>query len=244
MEYIFTFIIGLVIGSFLNVCIYRIPRNKSIVFPPSGCTKCGHRLQWWELIPVLSFLILRGRCKECREPVSWRYPVVEILTGLLFLISYLLWGMAWETLIAILFISFIIPISFIDLEFQIIPDKISLLGIIVGLLLNYQNIIDRSIGIVVGFGIIFLIILLSRGGMGMGDAKLMAMFGAFWGWKVVLYSLFIGSIFGTVIGLYLIITKKITRKTPIPFGPYLCMGALMAISIQDYIIRWWLIFLN
>ena len=180
MEYLIITVLGLVIGSFLNVCIYRIPKELSVVNPPSACPSCGKRLQPLELIPVISFLWLRGRCKGCGTQISWRYPLVEFLTGMLFLAAYINWGFTWETLKAVIFISLIIPIAFIDFEFKIIPNVLSIPGILIGLILSYQRIFDSLIGAALGFTIIFLIIILSRGGMGRGDVKLLAMLGAFW----------------------------------------------------------------
>lgn len=232
-EYSLFFIVGIVIGSFLNVCIYRIPRNKSVIYPPSSCTTCGRKLQWFEMFPIVSFLALGKRCRGCKEKLSWRYPLVEFLTGLSFIAAYYKWDISIETLKACIFISLIIPISFIDLDFKIIPNKLSYLGIILGLGLNFKNYIDSSIGVLLGFVIIGLIIVLSRGGMGWGDAKLMAMFGAFWGWRIVLYSLFIGSLLGSIIGAVLLALKKIDRRTPIPFGPHLCFGAVISLYFQE-----------
>ena len=157
---------------------------------------------------------------------------------MLFLAVYINWGFTWETLKAAIFICLIIPIAFIDFEFKIIPNVLSIPGILIGLILSYQRIFDSLIGAALGFTIIFLIIILSRGGMGMGDAKLLAMFGAFWGWKTVLITLLIGSFFGSVVGVGLLIAHKIDRKTPIAFGPYLCLGSLVALFGGELLLVW------
>ncbi len=223
---ILSFLFGVVIGSFLNVCIYRIPKKISIVSPPSSCTKCGYRLGVFDLIPLLSYLWLKGRCRRCGEQISWRYPAVELLTGLLFVIAVYKFGISLLALKLIVFGCLVITISFIDLELKIIPNVLSLPGMVLGLLFSVQDIWNSILGLVIGFGIIFLVALLCPGGMGMGDAKLLGMIGAFFGWKVALGTLFLGSLYGSVIGIALLVLRKIERKTPIPFGPYLCLGAL------------------
>jgi len=238
LEFIVALTFGMVIGSFLNVCIYRIPRGLSIVFPPSSCPACGHRLGVTELVPLFSFLALRGKCKNCGKKISWRYPLVELLTGLLFAGSYGIWGLSLDTLKAWIFIGLIIPIALIDLEYKLIPNVLSFPGIIAGLLLSYDHILDAAVGILLGFGVVVLIIVISRGGMGWGDAKLLAMFGAFWGWKVVIYSLFIGSFFGSIIGVILLATHRATRKTYIPFGPYLALGAITSVVLFAFNFPW------
>lgn len=234
MDLFLVFLIGLCFGSFLNVCIYRIPLKKSIVFPPSTCPKCGRRLGFFELIPVVSFLIQKGRCRGCAESISIRYPVVELLTGIILFLIYWKFGFSMITFKYMVLALIIIAVSFIDLDHQIIPNTIVLPGIIAGLIFGYSNIMDALLGMLCGFGIIAIIILISRGGMGWGDAKLLAMFGAFLGWQSTVYSLFVGSLIGAVIGVTLIVLKKIERKTPIPFGPYLSLGALLWIFLP-----WW-----
>lgn len=221
------FIFGLVFGSFFNVCIYRIPLGKSIVFPSSFCPNCQRNLQWYELIPLLSYLIQQGKCRGCGMTISWKYPAVEMMTGLLFGLLYLHFGLSLSLIKGLILVSVLIIVSFIDLKHQIIPNVLVLPGAIVGILLNYNNIIDSLLGLTVGFCIIAAIILLSRGGMGWGDSKLLGMIGAFFGWQAAAYSLFVGSFFGAIIGVTLILLKRIDRKTPIPFGPYIALGALL-----------------
>jgi len=234
-------VFGLIMGSFLNVCIYRIPREQSIVLPPSACPKCGHRLSPLELIPVISFLIQGCKCRECKDSISWRYPLIEILTAVIFYLVYLRFGASFETLKYLILSGLMMVIALIDFDLQIIPNVLSIPGIVIGLILSYDRIFDSLLGIAVGFLIIWLVVQLSRGGMGLGDAKLLAMIGAFAGWQVVIYTLFLGSFLGSIVGGIMILAKKATRKTAIPFGPYLCLGAVLVI-LFDLPKNYWLLF--
>ncbi len=225
-------VFGLIVGSFLNVCIYRIPRQESIVFPPSACPKCGQRLAPFELIPIISFLIQGCKCRKCHAPISWRYPMIELLTALVFYLIYLRFGLSFETLKYLILAGLMIVIALIDFDLQIIPNVLSLPGMILGVILSYDRIFESMLGMAVGFLIIYLIVWLSRGGMGMGDAKLLAMIGAFAGWQVVIYTLFLGSFLGSIVGGIMILAKKAGRKTAIPFGPYLCLAAILVILLD------------
>lgn len=224
------FVLGLVLGSFYNVMIYRLPRGLSIVRPRSSCPKCGHELGAFELVPVLSFLWQEGRCKVCREPISWRYPIIELLTASCFaLVAYQTSSLP-GLITGLVFISLLLILALIDLEHKILPNVLTVPGIILGAvfaLLGWNLSFCSSLfGAGIGFGVIFLIILLSKGGMGMGDLKMMALIGAFLGWKAVFYVLFGASLLGSVGGiLYLYLTKQ-DRKTPIPFGPSLALAAV------------------
>lgn len=226
------FVLGLIIGSFLNVCIYRIPRGQSIVFPPSACPSCGRRLTALELIPVAAFIALRGRCRGCGTSISRRYPLVELMTGILFLMVFWKFGFGAATLKWWVLFSVLLTLSMIDLEFQLIPDLISLPGVVAGILLNYSHWAPALFGALLGYAVVTAVILLSRGGMGWGDAKLLAMIGAFLGWRGVMVSLFGGSLLGSVVGIILLTSRRIDRKTPMPFGPYLSLGALIFFFIQ------------
>lgn len=229
---IFTaFCYGLVFGSFYNVIIYRVPRGKSIIRPASSCPKCGHKLSFFELIPIISFLMQKRVCTVCKEPISWRYPLVELATGLGFAI------VAWQSLtisefiVGIVFFSLLLILGLIDLDHKILPNVLTLPGMLIGLffaLLGWTISIGQSIlGLAIGFGILFLIAILSRGGMGMGDVKFLGLIGAFLGWRASLFTLFLGSFFGMIAGLVYLKQTKQGRKTHIPFGPFLSLAALL-----------------
>jgi leader peptidase (prepilin peptidase)/N-methyltransferase len=260
--YILSFIFGTVIGSFLNVCIYRLPKEESIVYPGSHCTSCNEPISFYNNIPILSYLFLRGKCSKCNSKISFRYPLVEILTGLLFLATVWSFGLSIETFFYLIFISALIPITFIDLEHMIIPNVITYPGIIVGILYNALKtdwgyglelinnfslgiqsffsllsevpILDSIFGVILGGGLLLLIAYVyeavkKRQGMGMGDVKLLAMIGAFFGWEGVLFVIFLGSILGSVIGISIIIAKRGDLKYALPFGPFLSIAAVIYI---------------
>jgi len=225
------FLLGLVLGSFYNVVIYRLPRKLSLVKPGSSCPKCGHRLGASELIPVVSFLWQKGACKECGDRIALRYPLVELATGLGFLAILYHSSSFGDVLVGLAFFSLLLVLALIDLEHKLLPNVLTLsgtaLGLVFGLLGWTSSFWTNVLGAGVGFLLMFLIALISRGGMGMGDVKLMAMIGAFLGWKSVFYVLFGASLLGSIGGiLYLYITKQ-DRKTPIPFGPSLAVAALI-----------------
>lgn len=239
------FILGLVIGSFLNVCIYRIPRKLSIIKPSSFCPSCGNSIKWWHNIPVLSFFILKGKCAYCGAKISLRYPVVEILNGIFYVLAYLNFGLTISLPFVLIFISALIVISFIDFDFQIIPDEISIplifLGIILSLLPHNSinlayDIKDSLIGIVIGGGSLLIVSLITRGGMGGGDIKLNAAVGAFLGWKAALLTIFIGSLAGSIVGI--VILKK-TGNRKIPFGPFLSLGACVCLFFGESLLNWY-----
>jgi leader peptidase (prepilin peptidase)/N-methyltransferase len=248
---LFALLVGLIVGSFLNVCIFRIPRNFSVVSPGSACTSCNTPIQPWDNIPVISYLILRGQCRECGEKISPKYPLVELLNGLLYAAIFLVFGQGWYLPMLFIFASALVVITFIDLEFQIIPDVISLPGIVIGLAASQFLIIDpfspddtlgfinSLIGAVAGGGVFFLIVILSRGGMGGGDVKMMAMIGAFTGWKGVFLTTLVGSLVGSIVGVALMIFSGAGRKTKVPFGPFLALGAIVSIFFGRLIFDWY-----
>lgn len=252
--YIIFFVLGACIGSFLNVCIYRIPKDESIVKPRSHC-KCGALIPWYNNIPILSWFILGGKCKVCKCSFSFRYPLIEAITALLFVLCWTLLSPT-KALIGMLFTSLLIVATFIDLDHMYIPDRFTIGGFVIGLLIAFfipshfgftseapfivnglRSLIMASIGGFVGSGLILWIgllteKLLSKETMGFGDVKFMGCIGAFCGWQGTLFAIFGGALFGTMILIPLIIFKKLkNRATPIenvvPFGPWLALGALI-----------------
>lgn len=248
---LFSFILGAVIGSFLNVCIYRIPAGLSIVSPASRCPQCETAIRWYQNIPIISWLVLRGRCAQCSEKISIRYPLVEALTGTLFLGVFWTFGLHGVTLVYWLLAAALIVITFIDLDHQIIPDVISLPGIIVGFLCSFfvpwVSWMDSLLGILVGGGSLLLVavayeFLTKKEGMGGGDIKLLAMIGAFLGWQAVFPVIFISSLAGTAVGIPVMIRQKADAKLALPFGPFLAFGALFYLFWGPALIRWYLSF--
>jgi leader peptidase (prepilin peptidase) / N-methyltransferase len=224
---------ALVIGSFLNVCIYRIPLGMSIALPRSFCPNCRNQLKWYDLIPVVSYLFLRGRCRSCKTLIKIQYPLVELLTAILGLLLYLKFGLTGDFFKYAVFFGLLIIISMIDLQYRRIPNVLSLSGTIIGLVwacfYGRTELFHVLLGIVVGGSVLLPIAYFYPQGMGMGDVKLLAMIGSFAGFKTVLFTLFAGSALGTVVGFVLICCKVITRKTAIPFGPFLAIGAVVVI---------------
>lgn len=249
----FSFVLGSIVGSFLNVCIYRIPAGQSVVFPPSSCPKCGHRICWYQNIPVLSYLLLGGCCSSCNSRISLRYPSIEMLTGTLFVLVFSLFGFSFATVVYCFFVSALVIITFIDLDHQIIPDVISLPGIVIGFACSFMvpwiSWVDSLLGVLVGGGILLAIAwiyekLAKREGMGGGDIKLLAMLGAFMGWKAVLPIIFLASLVGTLIGVPLMLIQKGDSKLAIPFGPFLASAAIVYLFWGQQIIHWYLSFFS
>jgi len=231
--YILVFVFGLIIGSFLNVVIYRFPRNESIVYPPSHCTNCKSELKPYDLVPIVSYIFLRGRCRYCGNRISIRYPIVELLTGFIYLILFIYFGISIKSLLYAFLASLLIVITFIDMEHKIIPNKVILIGLIAGaafrvLMFNY-GLWDYIVGFLIGGGVLLLISLLSGGEMGGGDIKLMAMIGLFIGWKLTISTLFLAVVLGAIGGIAMILFKIKTRKDYIPFGPYISIACLISI---------------
>jgi leader peptidase (prepilin peptidase)/N-methyltransferase len=245
-------LLGLVVGSFLNVCIWRIPRNQSIVRPASRCPSCGKPLRPWHNIPLVSYLFLRGRCASCGAPISPRYPLVEALNAALYVGVLYRFGWGWHLPVYLAFVSSLIVITFIDLDFQIIPDGITLSWIPLALLAGAFLLPDPFMpgrllgwkmsleGAAAGLGLFYLVAVLSRGGMGGGDVKMMGMVGALLGWKGVLLTTFVGSVSGSVVGVYVVLARGGGRKTKVPFGPFLALGALVSLLVGREIVRWYL----
>lgn len=260
--YLFSFILGSVVGSFLNVCIYRLPREESIVYPPSRCTSCGSGIRFYHNIPILGYLILKGRCADCGQAISPRYPAVEFISGVALSGTFLRFGFSLDTLFYTILIYMLIVITLIDLKHMIIPNVITVPGAVIGLLynalmtdwersrdllgafsfslenffgvLNEVPFLDSVFGLIIGGGLLFLVaflyvIIRKTEGMGMGDVKLLAMIGAFLGWKGVVFVMLVSSLLGTLTGLAIILYKKGDLKYALPFGPFLSIAAVIYI---------------
>ena len=240
--------LGLIVGSFLNVCIYRLPRGLSVVRPPSACPGCATRIRWYDNVPVFSFLLLRGRCRACGRSISLQYPLVELATGLLFLAAsrdplapaVLLGTWSW--------ISFLIIVTVVDLHHRIIPDALTLPGTLLALgvrALRTNSLSEGLLGLAVGGGILFLVGWLYRRatgieGMGEGDVKLMAMVGAFLGWRGALVVIFLGSVAGAAVGITLMFRRRAGRRTALPFGTFLAPTALAVLLAGSWLWnRYW-----
>ena len=234
---------GLAIGSFLNVVIARLPERRSLWQPGSACPGCGAAIAWYDNVPVLSFLMLRGRCRACGMAISWRYPLVELLTGAAFLSAYIAFGPTGRFFTAVLLLSALIAITAIDVRLQLIPDAITLPGILVGVLVNLGTgatpWLDSVVGALVGGGVFFVIILVQPAGMGGGDMKLGAMLGAFLGWEVLLFSLFVAVLVGGVLAGVLLATGLRGRKDPVPFGPFLALGGATGLFWGERVVAWY-----
>lgn len=246
---IFTFLVGAAIGSFLNVCIYRLPLQESIVFPASHCRSCSTPLPWYDNLPLLSYLFLRGHCRSCGASFSPRYFLVEFLTALLAVGLVWQFGLTIATVNYFILVAALIVITFIDLDHQLIPDVISLPGIVIGFLFSLisPTLTWRSslTGVAVGGGILLAVaegyrLLTGREGMGGGDVKLLAMIGAFLGWRAVPFTLFAASLVGSVVGIALMVRKQGNTQLALPFGPFLAFGALCYLFFGEQLIDWYL----
>jgi len=246
---LFIFLLGCCVGSFLNVCIYRLPRDLSLISPRSFCPHCRAPIRGYDNIPLVSYLFLRGRCRNCRERFSWRYPLVEGLTGGFAFALFLKFGLSFNFFSSFALCAALIVITFIDLDHRIIPDLISLPGIALGLLAaifgSLATVKDSLIGILAGGGSLYLVAfvyeaLTKREGMGGGDVKLLAMIGAWLGWKAILFTLFFASLAGTLIGGVAMMIHRQGRHYAIPFGPFLAFAALAYIFFGPELIHWYL----
>lgn len=262
---IILFVLGAVFGSFLNVCIVRIPRHTSIVTPGSHCPSCKASIAWYDNIPVLSYILLGGRCRNCKQPISFRYVIVELLTPALLFVLYLRFGLSLLLPVTFAFAAALVVITFIDLQYRIIPDVISIPGAVLCLALSCMlpwlkpvtslwgisippaagRILQSMFGLLIGGGVLYLfaqgyLILAKREGMGMGDVKLLAMIGAFLGWKGALVSLMVGAFAGSIAGITAMLIKGKNLKYAIPFGPFLSLGALCSLLYGDRIVWWYI----
>lgn len=243
VQYVFVFAFGTAIGSFLNVLIYRLPRRISIVAPHSFCPKCKKPIRWYENIPLVSYILLRGKCARCSKSISLRYPMVEALTGLLFIYAFYRYSLTAEFFFIAFFFSAMIAISFIDFSFQVIPDAISLPGIFLGIIymMTKDEFLIALVGMLFGGGLILLIRVIGgkvykKEVMGMGDVYLTAMIGVFVGFPFIIPAIFIAALVGAVLGIVFIISTHQSRESPIPFGPFLAIGGAAVIIFHPQVI--------
>ncbi len=241
-------LVGTLVGSFLNVCVYRLPRGQSLVHPGSACPACQAPIPWYDNIPLVSFALLRGACRACGAAISWRYPLIEAANAVGYVILVSHFGLEWRTAVYAALFSTLLVATAIDLSHQIIPDGITLPGIGIGLAWSALlavtaadpwRFMDSLLGGLLGGGLFYLVAVVSRGGMGGGDIKLIAMIGTFLGWRNVLLTIFIAAASGSIVGLGLIAFKGVTRKYPVPFGPFLSLGALVALFWGPAITEWY-----
>jgi leader peptidase (prepilin peptidase)/N-methyltransferase len=247
------FILGMCIGSFLNVCIYRLPVSKSIVDPPrSICPNCNSQIPFYDNIPVLSYLRLKGRCRYCNTPISFRYPLVEFMSGIAAVNVLFMSGVTLEGLIYFVFISSLVVITFIDIDHKIIPDIITLPGIPIGLVASFAlpalTFKESLLGLLIGGGSLLCVawaytLITHKDGMGGGDIKLLGMIGTIIGWKGVIFTIFVSSMVGTCVGMIMILVKGKNMKFAIPFGPFLSIGAILYIFFGEKILHWYFNFL-
>ncbi len=238
---------GLAVGSFLNVCIYRIPEGKSIFFPGSRCPHCGKKIKFYDNIPVLSFILLRGKCRFCEARISIQYPLVELLTAFLFLASYQWRGLSLGFLSSVILGCLLIIVFFVDLRHRIIPDVITVPGILIGLFLALFSpqvkILDSLLGLLIGGGAFYLLailgeLLFKKESLGGGDIKLAAMLGAFLGWQKLLLIFFLSALLGSIVGILAIyLSSRIKEHRTIPFGPFLALASIAALFWGEGLIR-------
>jgi leader peptidase (prepilin peptidase) / N-methyltransferase len=244
LEPLTIFIVGLIIGSFCNVVIYRLPQGKSIITPGSRCPSCTAPIHPWDNIPVLSYLLLRGRCRACNEPISLRYPSVELISGVLYVLFWFKLAFSIHFAVYAALTSTLLTVAVIDYDHKIIPNTITIPGIVIGLGLSIWALpitpLASLLGILLGGAFFYLIALVSRGGMGGGDIKLIAMIGAFLGWQGTLFTIFSGALLGSLVGVTLMLLGKKGRKDKVPFGPFLSVGAIPFMLYGDDLIHWYL----
>jgi leader peptidase (prepilin peptidase)/N-methyltransferase len=244
----FGVIFGLIIGSFLNAVIYRLPRQVSVSTPRSFCPKCESLIPWYRNIPVISWIMLGGRCGDCRERISIRYPLVELAVAVLFGAAVYRWGVSWSALSSMIFGAAMLLLALVDYDFKLLPNVITLPGTAIGFALSFVDPrvawMDSAIGIVVGSGLLYLtawlyLKLRGRQGMGMGDVKMIAMIGGFVGWQGALLTIFLGSLFGSVVGVSLMKIKGREWDYALPFGTFLALAAVIVDWGGPELIAWY-----
>ncbi len=242
-------IIGLIIGSFLNVCIFRIPKGESISFPPSHCSKCKTNLKPWNLIPVLSYLLIKGRCRYCGEKISPQYPFIEIFNALIFLLLFIKFDLSLDFIAYSILSSLLLVISLIDFKTKTIPNGLVLFGLITGisykicifiLYTNISVILNSTLGLLIGGGFLLLVAVITKGGMGGGDIKLMGTLGLWLGIKATILTMFISFLIGGVISAILLLFRKKRIGQAIPFGPFIAIAAFISIYHGQEIFAWYL----
>ncbi len=243
---VFFTIFGLVFGSFYNVVGLRVPKKESIAFPPSHCTSCDRRLTALDLVPVFSYLFLKGRCRSCGEKIHWVYPLMEFITGGLFALSFWQIGFQPELIIAILFMSLLVIITVSDIAYMLIPDKVLLpigaLLLVLRLIIPLDPWWDSLLGAALGFGILLLIAIVSKGGMGGGDIKLFFVIGLVLGVSGTFMTLFFASLIGSIAGIIMLRINNEGRKTPVPFGPSIALAAVIVYFWGDALLNWYMNF--
>lgn len=240
--YISFFVVGSILGSFYNVVIYRIPRKESIVYGSSHCPHCNVIIKPYDLIPVLSYFILKGKCRNCKQSYSYRYPLIEFITGLVFAITYHTFGLTLLTLIGISMASILIIITMIDIDTMEIYDRFQIILFVLAILFIPNSGLplgDHLIGFFI-ISVPFFIIALITNGMGGGDIKLIAIGGLLLGWRATLVAFFIASVTGGIVAILLVLLKQQDRKSLIAFGPYLCLGMYIAFLYGNSIFNWYL----
>lgn len=234
---------GLLLGSFFNVVGLRLPLNQTFINGRSRCPSCKQTLSWYELVPVLSFLLQTGKCVHCKTRISWMYPFIELATAFLFTYSFVRIGIHLELMISLLLISMLMIIFVTDLTFMLIPNKLLLFFLPILVILRIIVPLDpwwsAPLGMFVGFSLILVIIFMSRGGMGTGDMKLFAILGVVLGVDKVLITFFLACVIGSVIGMALLLLKRVKRKQAVPFGPYIMIASLLAYFYGDQLINWY-----
>ncbi|HEV2986469.1 MAG TPA: prepilin peptidase [Vicinamibacterales bacterium] len=239
---------GAMVGSFLNVCVYRLPLGKSVAWPASGCPRCARLLSWYENIPVLSWVVLRGRCRTCAAPIGVRYPIIEALTAVMFGAAWWYYGPSALLASRLVLGCALIVLFAIDLEHHLLPNAITLPGIVVGFVFSFfaePGWMASLIGLVAGGGVLFGVAeayyrIRHEEGLGMGDVKMLAMVGAFLGWKLTLVTLMLASLSGSLIGLLLIVSGRGGMKYALPFGTFLALGAAAAATVGQQLLEWYL----
>ena len=254
---IIVFCLGLALGSFLNVLVYRLPLNKSIVYPPSSCPQCAKRLSALDLIPFFGYLLLGGRCRYCKEKISIRYPLVELSSGLLFIALYLSYGLTLDSIFYFTLLYILLAIALIDLEHRIVPNRLVAAGLITALLLMIPTLLaswlelpsplilerqplDALLGFLIGGTVLLIVFIVSRGGMGAGDVKLIAMIGFFVGLRGVAVVMMAAFLCGALVGIAYMLAGRLTRKDALPFAPYLAFGALVQVFWGEQIWNWYI----
>jgi len=238
------FILGTIFGSFFNVVGLRVPKNKSFSNDRSYCPNCQKKLHWYELIPVISYIIQAGKCRGCGQRIGKLYPLIELLTGVFFAMSFWRFGFTMELGLALLVVSMAIIIIVTDYTYSLIPNKVLLFFlpflIIARIIVPLEPWWSPILGGLVGFGLLFLIIILSRGGMGAGDMKYIGVLGIVFGFPNILLVFFLSTLYGAVVNIVLLLLKKVTRKSKVPFGPYISFAAVTVLFFGEPIINWYL----